>query len=672
MTRCFSARCRAAGTRGPGFCLPELLLAALGCAGTVLAASPTPELQKLVRAATFEIVVKKPEKDTATYEKPLPLELIPFAQRNDAYWPVGTAFAIGLNRFVTAAHVVSVGLGSQFGALAIRDAEGHVYPLDAVLQYSNHEDYAVFSVHGTPGVTPLIPAKEAQQDEPVFAVGNALGEGVVVRDGLLTSFTPEAQDGRWKWLRFSAAASPGNSGGPLLDAGGRVLGVVAAKSPSENLNYALPIELVTGGQTREGVFEARESVGFPGLLNGAIVVNFREAFPLPLPWAEFSRRTGAALLHYEQQQLMQLRASLADTLFPRGRSATLLARLYSSTDPSLVTQAEDGTWEVRSCEGSETALPGDGRIWRCLHGAKVSLFRLEYPGGGVDAHRYQDSRQFLELLLQGMPLPRMVGTQPVRVTSLGPAVREELMRDRYGRIWQHRVWPTGYADAYVSTLALPTPDGYVGVASLIPSSLLEVESERLKFVADYLYLTYHGTLAQWQAFLERKDLRAAAFDRTQLQVQSGGTLVLQTPRLHLDSSGLVKVTPDSVLELQMNYIEDANGPQWDVAGVVLYPVRDQKTFLAAYRQPRPAPDAAKEWRDRYDHMSRREAEFSGEPGHNEQLSEFWVRTVASGAGAAAPASRPLYELVYDTDRSLLPRDLEEIRGHLGTGVRITE
>src|SRR5205823_2232592 len=78
-------------------------------------------------------------------------------------------------------------------------------------------------------------------DDPVMAVGNALGEGIVIRDGLYTSQTPEVQDGRWQWLRFSAAASPGNSGGPLLDGVGRVIGLIEAKSPNENLNYALPI-----------------------------------------------------------------------------------------------------------------------------------------------------------------------------------------------------------------------------------------------------------------------------------------------------------------------------------------------------------------------------------------------------------------------------------------------
>ena len=112
------------------------------------AAALTPELQKHVRGATFEVVIRKPVKDTVTYEKPLPLELIPFTERNDAYWPIGTAFAIAPDTFVTAAHVFGAGVGSQFGLPGIRDSAGKVYPIDRVIKYSLHEDFAVFTVSG--------------------------------------------------------------------------------------------------------------------------------------------------------------------------------------------------------------------------------------------------------------------------------------------------------------------------------------------------------------------------------------------------------------------------------------------------------------------------------------------------------------------------------------------
>src|ERR1700756_4352820 len=95
-------------------------LLAVAAATPCPAAALPPELQKKVQAATFEVVVKKPDKDTLTYEKPLPLELIPYAERTDAYRSIGTAFAVAPDTFVTAAHVITAGVGSQGGLPAIR------------------------------------------------------------------------------------------------------------------------------------------------------------------------------------------------------------------------------------------------------------------------------------------------------------------------------------------------------------------------------------------------------------------------------------------------------------------------------------------------------------------------------------------------------------------------
>jgi S1-C subfamily serine protease len=142
------------------------------------------------------------------------------------------------NRFVSAARVISAGHGSQYGPLCLRNAAGTTYRIDKIIKYSNSEDYVVFSVLAAPVVVPLETRSRPPLNTPVFAVGNALGEGVVVRDGLYTSDTPEELEGRWQWLRFSAAASPGNSGGPLIDRNGKVVGVVVRKSPNENLNFA--------------------------------------------------------------------------------------------------------------------------------------------------------------------------------------------------------------------------------------------------------------------------------------------------------------------------------------------------------------------------------------------------------------------------------------------------
>ncbi len=666
--------------REHGSALLRLRPAALALAGLIAlhagaagAAPLTSELQRQVRAATFEVVLKKPEQDTLTYEKPLPLELIPFQERNDKYRSVGTAFAISPSTFVTAAHVIGIGITSQFGAPAIRDGDGKVYPIERILKYSNHEDFVVFTVSGAPAVSPLATNTAAAIDDPVFAVGNALGEGIVIRDGLLTSLTPEAQDGRWKWLRFSAAASPGNSGGPLLDAQGRVIGLVDAKSPNENLNYALPIERLLNAPDRSGTFETRESFGIPKLLRGSIVADFRETFPLPLAFPEFARTVRAIFLKYFKEQYAKVLAAEADTIFPRGQSARLLATLHTRFNPSMMEQAEDKSWELGSCAGTDTSLPGDGHVWHCGGTAGGVLFRITFPGYGVDERHYKDSKEFMDLLLKGVVVPRVVGSQAVRVISAGPALQDSLVRDGYGRVWQLRSWALGYADTYLMALALPTPDGYVGMLAMVPSGLAEVQTEALKFLADYIYLSYTGSLPQWQAFLQRRELRPAVFEHIRLQYEFGKELRLDSPRLQFNSAGIVTAGPQSSLDLRMTYMMDRGRITWDLGGIEVKPDRDKKTFVAAYRQPKPGEDAGKPARDRWEHMLHHEEEFSGRLQHDNDLTDFWIRTVARGDGPVAEdAMRPQYELVYNVDRALQQQESEDIKGRLTGSFKVTE
>jgi S1-C subfamily serine protease len=269
-----------------------LLALALAC-GPALAEGLDAKLLPQIQAATFEVVAAKPVNDPLSYEKELPLDLLPFQERTDQYYSLGTAFSIGGGRFVTAGHVLMIGYDSLWGPPALRDKAGHVYAIDKVWKYSMEQDFAVFSIAGHDDAT--APALELQRGaiagQAVYTVGNAYGTGVVVRDGLYTSDTPEQESGRWKWMRFSAAASPGNSGGPLVDLQGRVIGVVLAKSPNENLNYALPIGMVLDAPDGKAEIDQRSGYQFD-VFDTTLTGRFKEEFKLPLPLAAFFAEYG--------------------------------------------------------------------------------------------------------------------------------------------------------------------------------------------------------------------------------------------------------------------------------------------------------------------------------------------------------------------------------------------
>lgn len=89
-----------------------------------------------------------------------------------------------------------------------------------------------------------------QVGQTVVAIGNALGEfrntvSVGVVSGLSRDLTASSGSGESERLidviQTDAAVNPGNSGGPLLDLSGKVIGVnVATSLNGENISFALP------------------------------------------------------------------------------------------------------------------------------------------------------------------------------------------------------------------------------------------------------------------------------------------------------------------------------------------------------------------------------------------------------------------------------------------------
>ncbi len=48
-----------------------------------------------------------------------------------------------------------------------------------------------------------------------------------------------------------------NNGGPLLNKSGKVIGIVRAKSPNENLNYGLPIERMVNAKDNVALLDSK-------------------------------------------------------------------------------------------------------------------------------------------------------------------------------------------------------------------------------------------------------------------------------------------------------------------------------------------------------------------------------------------------------------------------------
>ena len=89
--------------------------------------------------------------------------------------------------------------------------------------------------------------RKVEMGEPVTVIGNpGAADGTVLdftmSEGIVSS--PNRLLGNQKLIQTSAAVNPGNSGGPLFDEFGNVIGVITSKADLENVGFAIPAEVV--------------------------------------------------------------------------------------------------------------------------------------------------------------------------------------------------------------------------------------------------------------------------------------------------------------------------------------------------------------------------------------------------------------------------------------------
>lgn len=628
---------------------------ALGVPGHAHAASPDPSMVSKIDAATFEVVIPRAVDDPLTYEKPLPLDLLPYQERTDKYFSVGTAFAIGNNRYVTAGHVLMVAIGDLTGPPALRDANGHVYAIDKIEKFSLQQDFVMFSLKQPPGNAALEIDTKPAMNSVVYAVGNALGTGVVIRDGLYTSDTPEEENGRWKWMRFSAAASPGNSGGPLLDQDGKVIGVVLMKSANENLNYALPISEVLNASDSVATMDKQMSYQLDVLdynQNGT----FKAQFPLPTSYADFSATYLKLQDNYNEQQLQALLKQQSDDLFPHGAGANRI--LHDTPElsffPELIVHNRSGQWNYAGRELNRVPLTGNGYVASGYVGHNF-LIHLRRPDDMKAATFYNDPKQMMDLVLKTGYWYREVGPEKIKITSLGKPVTDTTYTDSWQRHWKVYVWSQPHINAQVVLFALPVPDGYAIMMRMNPSMITHDSLIDMKALTSFLNVDYGGTLAQWTDFLSDRSLLPDALKDTRIDADYGKRFSYDSNSIAFNyPSTLQAVARDNVLAVGFGYYDDHSKMALQAGYIQIRLNVTDPDRISIKRHLAPSADLDDNFKEAWGKLLHKQHPYDGIAYSDGD--EMDIATVIDSHASGTPTE--LYTAFYGTEGTHKPDDMK--------------
>jgi serine protease Do len=141
-------------------------------------------------------------------------------------------------------HVIA-SMGGNDNALEVKTSDDRTYKA-TVLGKDKELDIALIKIDGAH----LPYAKLGDSDacrigEWVVAIGNPLGLEHTVTQGIISAKGRKLDTGVSSFLQTDAAINRGNSGGPLLNLRGEVIGINAAINPAgQNIGFAVPISQV--------------------------------------------------------------------------------------------------------------------------------------------------------------------------------------------------------------------------------------------------------------------------------------------------------------------------------------------------------------------------------------------------------------------------------------------
>jgi hypothetical protein len=149
----------------------------------------------------------------------------------------GTGFyATASGVIVTNAHVVGYAQDVRIIDVERREFAARVIAADLRL------DIALLAADQLRAPLPLGDSRAVRVGERVLAIGDPLGLPATATGGIISSVDRTSRRTGVTYLQTDAALNAGNSGGPLLDDNGRVVGVNTMIAMADGVGFAIPVD----------------------------------------------------------------------------------------------------------------------------------------------------------------------------------------------------------------------------------------------------------------------------------------------------------------------------------------------------------------------------------------------------------------------------------------------
>ena len=312
----------------------------------------------------------------------------------------GTGFAVGQNLIATNFHVIESGAEWELRFPSTNEA----WPLELLIA-DKANDLAVMRVKGA--VSPLKPlsvvaARTAKLGEEIYTVGfpltGILSDGHKVATGIVSGMAGLDNDPRF--FQLTVPTQPGNSGGPIFNSKGEVVGMLAstlsvdylyrvAKTIPQNVNFAIKSDylLLLMAQADSGTAVAKVSAS--GVSRVDQIADAQASIGLVSTFAAEESRNRTV----DTQRRQGVDA-------PTASETPALAITYRHPlGPQILVKQRDAAATITFYR-PDASIYGNGSVtWDSATGGFVGFVEIAYVCGAIDT-RVTTIRGGLELFLE--------------------------------------------------------------------------------------------------------------------------------------------------------------------------------------------------------------------------------------------------------------------------------
>jgi hypothetical protein len=255
------------------------------------------------------------------------------------------------------------------------------------------------------------------------------------------------------------------------------------------------------------------------------------------------------------------------SIFPEGETSLIPLNDYTNSFLLQIIHKNNDSnhWDISDLKYSETPIRKNGKIMSAKVFDQLYMLDITKPDDVTLKSLIENPNIGMGLVLEGINIPRTLGNEKIRITSLGNPLSISSHVDKYKRKWRVCTWSFTYSDEVVISYSTPTPQGLAVFLVFCNTADIDYWTYDLNKMVDFTMISYYGKIKEWKELLNYKNLLPGSLEDMALTYTNQKNLKIKTKRFAVDvDNSVISIIDDTILAMKFGFYLEKGTVIWDI------------------------------------------------------------------------------------------------------------